>query len=159
MTIDEYNIVLRHQQKAPVNIIALATDLGLRIFKSSLLPQGISGKITRDPHSSSGYKITFNARDADRRQRFTIAHECAHYLLHRSKFGNELLDDTMYRSEQLTSQEEFDANNKAADLLMPRHLVDSYRKRGYESPSALADVFQVSEAAMKVRLRYLYWQN
>lgn len=157
MTVEEYQIILRHQEKAPVDISALATDLGLSVYESRSLPSGISGKISRKPDGR--YAITVNARDAYRRRRFTIAHECAHFLLHRAKIGTGVLDDVMYRSEQLTSQDEFDANNKAADLLMPRHLVEKYRKQGLVSPAALADIFKVSEAAMAVRLRYLYWQT
>jgi hypothetical protein len=42
---------------------------------------------------------------------------------------------------------------------MPKHLVEKYRKQGVTSPAALADIFKVSEAAMAVRLRYLYWQT
>lgn len=157
MTVEEYQTILRYQEKAPVDISALATSLGLAVYESHSLPNGISGKISRAENGK--YSITVNARDGYRRRRFTIAHECAHFLLHRAKFGSELLDDAMYRSEKLTSQEEFDANNKAADLLMPRHLVERYTKQGYTSPSTLADIFKVSKPAMSVRLRYLYWQT
>lgn len=157
MTMEEYEIILQHQAKAPVDISALATGLGLLVYQSRSLPSGISGKINRK--DDGRYAITVNARDAHTRQRFTIAHECAHFLLHRAKIGTGVLDDVMYRSEQLTSQDEFDANNKAADLLMPKHLVEKYRKQGSTSPAALAEIFKVSEAAMAVRLRYLYWQT
>lgn len=157
MTAAEYKTILRYQQEAPVDISALATELGLSVYESYSLPPGISGKISRSDDGK--FAITVNRRDAYRRRRFTIAHECAHYLLHREKIGTGVLDDAMYRSEQLTSQDEFDANNKAADLLMPRHLVLKFVKDGCTQPHSLADLFAVSEAAMEVRLRYLYWQT
>lgn len=161
MTPQENQIITAYQRTAPIDITALATTLGLSVYESYNLPHGISGKISwaGQSESASGYSISVNARDSYSRRRFTIAHECAHYLLHRSKIGDELSDDGMYRSEKLTSQDEFDANNLAADLLMPRHLVDQYVKQGHGGAASLAEIFKVSEPAMRVRLRYLYWQD
>jgi Zn-dependent peptidase ImmA (M78 family) len=106
--------------------------------------------------SVSGYYIAVNAPEPYRRRRFTIAHECAHYLLHRDKIGDTLSDDAMYRSDNVTTQEEFQANNLAAELLMPRKLMSEAIRRGFDSISDLARKFDVSEPAMKVRMRYLY---
>jgi hypothetical protein len=158
MTLDEQAIVERHQQEAPVDITALATDLGLAVFDSYELSPGISGKISLDPtaDSPSGYSITVNGNEPYRRRRFTVAHECAHFLLHRDKIGDELTDDALYRSEKLNTKEEFEANNRAAELLMPRKLMNMYIRRGITSASELADRFEVSEPAMRVRMRYLY---
>lgn len=158
MTPQEQQIIQAHQNAAPVDITALATDLGLAVFYSYDLPLGISGKICLDPNadSPSGYSITVNASEPYRRRRFTVAHECAHFLLHRSKIGDELTDDALYRSEKLNSREEFDANNHAAELLMPRRLMNEYIRRGVSSVSQLANEFEVSEPAMRVRMRYLY---
>jgi Zn-dependent peptidase ImmA (M78 family) len=128
------------------------------VFDSYDLPVGISGKICVDPSadSPSGYSIVVNANEPYRRRRFTVAHECAHFLLHRSKIGDELTDDALYRSEKLNTQEEFEANNKAADLIMPQNLMNEFIKQGISSTSDLADRFEVSEPAMRVRMRYLY---
>jgi hypothetical protein len=158
MTPQEQNIIAARQKSAPVDITALATDLGLAVFDSFDLPLGISGKICLDPNaeSPSGYSITVNAAEPYRRRRFTVAHECAHFLLHRSKIGDELTDDALYRSEKLNSREEFQANNRAAELLMPRALMNEYIHKGISSIAELADTFEVSEPAMRVRMRYLY---
>jgi len=156
MTPQEFVVIQRHQTKAPVDITALATELGVAVFDSYDLPPGISGKICLDPTADSGYSITVNANEPYRRRRFTVAHECAHFLLHRSKIGDELTDDALYRSEKLNTQEEFQANNKAAELLMPRKLMNDYIRKGIVSVSQLADEFEVSEPAMRVRMRYLY---
>lgn len=160
MTSQEQQIIDQYKQTAPVDITALATGLGLSVYETYDLPEGISGKIYRDvDDSESGYSISVNAEESYRRRRFTIAHECAHYLLHRSKIGDELSDDAMYRSDKLNSKEEFQANNLAAELLMPRNLVHQYVRSGVSNPSSLADVFDVSPAAMKVRMRYLYQET
>ena len=100
--------------------------------------------------------IAVNANEPYKRRRFTIAHECAHYLLHRSKIGDELIDDAMYRSEKLNTREESEANNLAADLLMPRRLVNDFFRQGILDVDSLAKRFDVSVPAMRVRLRYLY---
>jgi hypothetical protein len=161
MNPQEKQTILAHQRTAPIDITALATGLGLSVYESYNLPRGISGKISRSEQSESAsrFSISVNAHDSFYRRRFTIAHECAHYLLHRSQIGDEVSDNGMYRSEKLTSQDEFDANNLAADLLMPRHLVDQYVKQGNSGAASLAELFKVSEPAMRVRLRYLYWQD
>ncbi len=158
MTAQEQAIIQTYQTVAPVDITALVTGLGVAVFDSYDLPRGISGKICLDPNadSPSGYSITVNANEPYRRRRFTVAHECAHFLLHRSKIGDELTDDALYRSDKLNTQEEFQANNRAAELLMPRKLMNDYIRRGIVSVSQLADEFEVSEPAMRVRMRYLY---
>ncbi len=158
MTPEQIAIIERHQQNAPVNITALANSLGLSVYDDYDLAPGISGMITRDPsgESASGYVISVNGREGYNRRRFTVAHECAHFLRHRDKIGDGIFDDAMYRSDKMNSQEEFEANNTAADLLMPRHLVAARVRQGFENISQLASHFQVSDAAMRVRMRYLY---
>ena len=158
MTQEQCRIVERHQTYAPVDITALATDLGLVVYEDYDLGPGISGMISRDlsNESPSGYVISVNATESYTRQRFTIAHECAHFLKHREKIGDGISDDAMYRSDKMNSQEEFEANNLAADLLMPKRLVLLRIRKGFNDTAQLAREFQVSEAAMRVRMRYLY---
>lgn len=158
MTAQERATILAHQFEAPIDITALATAFGLDVYESYDLGSGVSGMIGRDRegHSESGYYIAVNAAEPYLRRRFTIAHECAHYLLHRDKIGNALSDDAMYRSDNVSNQEEFQANNLAAELLMPRKLMDQAIRHEFRGVSDMARKFEVSEPAMKVRLRYLY---
>jgi len=159
MTSNEYGTILRYQKDAPVDITALVTEFGLSVYEKEDLPDGVSGMICRDPspESPGGYSIQVNANDVYTRRRFTIAHEFAHYLLHRDKIGDGITDDAMYRSDKMTTQDEFEANNKAADLLMPRNLVMRYLSEGTGGADVLARMFQVSVPAMQVRLRYLLY--
>ena len=86
------------------------------------------------------------------RKRFTVAHEIAHYILHRDLVGSELVDDSLFRSG-LTTREEAQANGLAADILMPRHLLEKIAPPPFDkSPEFLAERFQVSEQAMRIRL-------
>jgi hypothetical protein len=159
MTSSEKEIIRLRQTVAPIDITAIATDLGLSVYDDTFLVPGVSGMICRDdsPESSSGYRINVNPNDSYRRQRFTIAHECAHYLLHRSKIGDGIEDNAMYRSDKMTTDEEFEANNLAADLIMPRNLVLKHYAQGTETYTQMADLFDVSVPAMRVRLRYLLY--
>jgi len=143
---------IRRLQKAiPIDIVAIAKVLGLVVYESQDLPEGIAGKIFRDQKhgGQGGYSIVVRGADPFVRKRFTVAHEIAHYLLHRHLFsGGELVDDALYRS-QLSGMLEAQANGLAADLLMPWHLLAPLTGRPIKD---LAKEFQVSEQAMKIRL-------
>jgi hypothetical protein len=151
------DLVLRFQSAAPVDVVGLARALGINVWKSAsttLLPVGASGLIRRDDKhgGQAGYSIIVRSTDAPVRRRFTIAHEIAHFLLHRDKIGDQLSDDAMYRSS-LSSDDERAANRLAADILMPMGLIQDYmRKHGTDEPSTLAAAFRVSEVAMRIRL-------
>jgi hypothetical protein len=120
---NELEIIKRYQQSAPVNVASVAEALGLGLWESSNFPDGVSGKLMRDAANGgqAGYSIVVNSKDPHVRKRFTVAHEIAHYILHRDLVGSELVDDSLFRSG-LTTREEAQANGLAADILMPRHL-------------------------------------
>lgn len=144
-----------HQAEAPVKIASLARDLRVSIKASTLSP-GISGEIRPDSSASSGFIIRINRHDPTRRQRFTAAHELAHFLLHRNQIGAGIADDVLYRSA-LSDRREAEANRLAADLLMPDNLVQESLRTAQvlkveDVLSYIADRLEVSEAAMKIRL-------
>src|SRR5690349_7799213 len=93
-------IVSRYAQDAPVDVNALARDLGLDVSIDVMGPD-IAGKIVRDrsDKSPAGYSIYINGHDSHRRQRFTLAHEIGHYILHRDLIGDGLIDSALYRSK------------------------------------------------------------
>jgi Zn-dependent peptidase ImmA (M78 family) len=143
-------IISRHAQRAPVNVEAIARDLGLSVYLDRL-PPDVAGKIVRNP---SGYSVYLNPADPTRRRRFTLAHEIAHYVLHRDLIGDDLIDDGMYRSK-LGGRYERQANQLAADILMPPGLVRGYYLGGTNSPVELGNIFDVSADAMRIRLQEL----
>lgn len=144
-----------HQIEAPVRVSTIAKELGLKVV-STTLKSGISGEIRPDPDHRGSFIIRVNKTDSARRQRFTVAHEVAHFLLHRDDIGNGIVDDVLYRSS-LSDWREAQANRLAADLLMPQYLVNKWLDRagalGVDNAvDFLADKFNVSESAMKIRL-------
>lgn len=116
------------------------------------MPGSISGEI-RETEGIVTIKV--NRHDVKERQRFTIAHEIAHFLLHRERLAGGITDDVLYRS-RLSDDLEREANRLAADIIMPASLIqealtihgtlkldDRYKK--------LAELAQVSLAAIKIR--------
>jgi hypothetical protein len=147
-------IIAKYQLQAPVDVVAIASDLGLNVWAMDL-PESVSGKIFRDPvngGASTGFSIAVNGAHSFVRQRFTVAHEIAHFILHRQKLeSGDLVDDSMYRSG-LSSKEETAANRMAADILMPFALIRSLVNAGIRDPQSLASKLQVSLPAIKIRL-------
>nr|AIA15937.1 protein of unknown function (DUF955) [uncultured bacterium] len=147
--------IARFQKAAPVDVFRLADALGLTLFFDDLGSK-ISAKIQRDPFKGgpAGFVIYVNAAEPHVRQRFSAAHEIAHYVLHRDLIQQGVTDDTMYRSTELSSYYETQANQMAADILMPASLVRE-RAALINSANLLAMQFQVSKAAMEIRLKGL----
>lgn len=141
------------QDAPPIRLPELARALGVPI-KAATLGPGISGEIR--PDGGEGFVIRINRHDPAKRQRFTVAHELAHYLLHRSEIGTGIEDDVLYRSE-LSDRREQQANRLAADILMPGDLLAEAREAAEEKGVGdvvlyLADLFAVSEAAMRIKV-------
>jgi Zn-dependent peptidase ImmA (M78 family) len=155
LTVTEAQAIIRaHQKQAPVNVTGIASELGLKIYATKL-PESISGKIIFEAREQSerfnGYVIYVNQAETFERQRFTAAHEIAHFILHRHLIGDGITDDVLYRSK-LTSPQETEANNLAADILMPWNLINETSASGVTNIRELAARFQVSLTAMSVRL-------
>lgn len=146
-----------HQLDAPVKLASIARALGLTI-KAATLDVGISGELRPDRDNPGQFIIRVNRHDSTRRQRFTVAHEMGHFLLHRDHIGDGISDDVLYRSS-LSDRREAEANRIAADILMPDELIARARRRAEELGvddvvGYLAEQFDVSEAAMRIRLGY-----
>jgi hypothetical protein len=153
LTEDQRQVIRAHQDSFPVRLATLARALGVPVQASTLKP-GISGELR--PDGQGAYVIRVNRHDAPVRQRFTVAHEIAHFLLHRDHIGTGISDDVLYRSG-LSDQREAEANRLAADILMPDEAVRQayHAARGQEGDEAVLELaarFGVSEAAMSIRL-------
>lgn len=93
-------------------------NLTLELF--DFKDDAISGAIQR---RNNGFVIRINRSHSANRQRFTMAHELAHYLLHRDEIGDGIQDDMLYRSSK-ADKLEFEANRFASSLLMPKFLIE-----------------------------------
>lgn len=153
----ERDILERHIATQPVKLGPLAEDFNLLITVSSL-GLGVSGQIKRE---NGEYVIRVNRHEIRERQRFTIAHEISHYLLHRSIIDSTLegiRDNVLYRSGE-PEWIEYEANRLAAHILMPKYLVQKILNRDYggnvsceATVEGLAKWFKVSKAAMEINL-------
>lgn len=145
--------VARFQSPLPVNLVGLAGDLGLTV-KAATLEPGKSGEIR--PDGTGNFIIKVNRHDSLGRQRFTVAHEIAHFLLHKHLIGAGISDDALYRSNQ-NDKVEREANRLAADIVMPTkavaNAIATAKALGLvDYEAALADQFQVSRSAMGIKL-------
>ncbi len=131
----------------------------------SLLPaelgDDISGVLVVEGNSGT---IGYDPTQAPVRQRFTIAHEIGHFVLHTSTSG-VFIDKrytAVFRRDQDSATgehlEEIQANQFAASLLMPEDLLLSELRNHHfdlgdeQGLRELADRFQVSAQAMSIRL-------
>jgi putative zinc finger/helix-turn-helix YgiT family protein len=148
-------VIKRHAIRTPVDVDAIARDLGIRVLRDPNLGKNISGKIQRDPMlgGRSGYVMYVNRWQAPVRQRFTVAHEIAHFGLHRDRIGNEMTEDALYRGPFSTPQER-EANRFAGEMLIPEEAVrEAFKKE--TRISVLAKRFETSEDTMRIRLEQL----
>ena len=101
--------------------------------------------------SNGKWIMIINSNHNPKRQRFTMAHELGHYMLHKGK-NTEFVDATFFRGNDMDSIE-YNANEFASRLLMPenalRKLIDEDKIKNI---GELASAFDVSSAAMKYRV-------
>ncbi len=154
---DQRKIVDRYLSEYPVKLGLLARDVGIASIVVSSMPTGVSGQIAKE---KGRYIIRLNRNEARERQRFTLAHEIAHYLLHREIIDSSpdgITDNVLYRSGA-PEKVEFEANRLAADLVMPMTQVEKKLKTDFgglvteATIESLAASFEVSKAAMEIRL-------
>jgi len=146
-------IIAKYQKQAPVNVEGLSAELKITIHRELGWPDKLCGKIVKDSSQieGSGYSIYLNGAHHVNRQRFTLAHEIAHYILHKDSIGDGIADDALYRSG-LSDAKEFMANKLAAEILMPSKLVNIKIREGLDTVEKLAEAFNVSVSAMAIKL-------
>ncbi len=144
-----------HLSEVPVKLGAIAERLGVKVLLSTL-PRGTSGQIAQE---DGEFIIRINRHEAKHRQRFTLAHELAHFLLHKDRIVAEggWSENVLLRSGQPVSIE-YEANRLASDLVIPSAaLVEATAE--YSGPMTseiiedLARRFGVSTAAMEIKLQ------
>ena len=147
----------------PLDVAQLAAIMGVRVSRENLEDK-ISGALFAQEEN---VVMAVNANHAARRQRFTMAHELGHYVLHWS--GEEttaFVDGSLgfrrdERSHDGSVEIEIEANAFAAELLMPRVQVEKMASapdfdwQDETSLRKLSGFFGVSEQAVTVRLTSL----
>lgn len=149
-----------HIQNPPVSINDIVENNGLDI-KFSDLGENVSGVLAIQNEKGS---IGVNKNESKVRQRFTLAHELGHYVLHSKKQNQLFIEDKMYRNEESSTgdlRREREANAFAAATLMPKELLKQEIEKHQldiaheDSIKKLAQIFKVSEVAMTYRVTNL----
>ncbi|HYC99029.1 ImmA/IrrE family metallo-endopeptidase [Brevundimonas sp.] len=150
------DVTKRYWNKVPVDVFALAAELGLGP-KFDLLPDEISGLIKR-AHDDQ-WLIVINENHHRVRQRFTCAHEIGHFIFHRDLLADGVSDTLAYRADvaelpnpRIQRQQEWQANNFAANLLVPSAWLSAAQAAGWNDPKDLARHFDVSETVIRIKL-------
>lgn len=145
-------VVSRFLDSAPVDLGAMAEALGLDVRYDAAMPADVSGSIRR---VGERFRVEINGQHGKARQRFTLAHEIAHYVLHRDLIGDGITDNALYRS-RLSNDLETQANRFAVEILMPARVLRSlYLRDGVRDLASLTSRFVASDAAMRIRLKSL----
>ena len=157
-------------KSAPVRIENIAKRYAYIVRKA--LPPDVSGMLVPLTAETSKFRwaIVVNQENAEVRQRFTIAHELVHLLLHRYTTPHADAGYKVRFRDQTSSagsvREEVEANQFAAELLMPEDLILSHlEKIGFDYASSpetenatvrklirIAKKFEVSIQALSFRI-------
>lgn len=132
----------------PVPLDAICQGLGVEVCYDEELAEGVAGVLdtTKEPA-----RISVRHGDHPHRQRFTVAHEIGHLLLHDFGVAHR---DTSFR-DPVFGGVETQANQFAASLLMPAWMVYDQMRKTARDEYQLAERFLVSEEAMHYRLKNL----
>ena len=168
--IDELGI----RRKAPIDVekvVSRLTEIKKvdvqiheEVFANSL--HGVSAILVKEKDRAI---IAVNSVDSESRKRFSIAHELGHLLMHGNHEGlkvekgiqPQLFNKVVYtRSDAVHNKSEREANEFAAELLMPEDLITADFKKSLQDNedsliSVLAKKYKVSEIAMQYRLNNL----
>ena len=155
LTSQHRETIKKYTNDYPVKLGALANNLGVQV-KVKALDRGISGQISKE---DGVYVIRVNRYETRERQRFTIAHELAHYFLHQDIIDTSGIQDNFLYRSGAPENVEFEANRLASIILMPSNLINEKLKEyGGEINDKiieqLARKFEVSKGAMEIRLQY-----
>lgn len=135
--------------QVPVDVYSVAEFLGLDV-REEAMDDELSGFI--EPRKA-GWIIGVNTYHHPNRQRFTVAHEIGHFLLH--KPTEKHVDVTFARRVGSKDPKEAQADRFAAELLMPEASVREAIGVGETSLERLAKRFNVSVLAAKYRVQSL----
>ncbi len=149
----------------PIDVEKIASRLRLPIVRADLGGE-VSGLLITKRGAAS---ICVHQDHHPNRQRFTIAHEIAHFILgHHNQPGEHVhVDHGNYitqrgpRAAKGIDLREIEANQFAASLLMPSEMLEAHVRKAARGALHdghvvdLASRFEVSEQAMTIRLASL----
>ncbi len=154
-------LLKEHGTALPVDVDVIIANHNIDV-RYQPLEEAVSGMLVIKGERAT---IGINNTHHPNRQRFTLAHELGHYLLHRGSTQVFVDSSTMFFRDGLTAEGvdrvEIEANAFAAELLMPETVLrdvvrdnslDAFDDRAVQS---LAVEFGVSVRALTIRLTNL----
>ena len=138
-------------EASPLDVQGLLSVLGIKLI-SVPMSDDVSGMLSLSDNGKD-WVVKVNALHHPNRQRFTIAHEVAHFARHRFQ-QVEFKDLNFFRNGD-SNPMEVEANRFASELLMPESIFRDKVKIFSGSIEAVAQYFKVSTLAVRVRAKIL----
>ena len=153
-------------EEVPIPIVAIMKSLNFQVVAGELKDE-ISGIIGIDDDLAKNFKsskvIAINNKDNVGHQRFTMAHELAHYLFD-FDVSNQIVYYNTYNTFEDENEEERRANYFAANLLMPEKKFKKefdnvvIKNNLYVTVEKLSQIFLVSGEEVRRRISELSLQ-
>lgn len=127
---------------------------GINLPEQADMVMGAVAAYSEKEYGEDSVEITVNSKDNYHRQKFTLAHELAHCMLH----SDSLKDGRLELRTSLTTNEprEREANILAGEILIPEKLLKLVcASIPIPFLPLLAEKFDVSESVMEARLKHL----
>lgn len=138
----------------PLDIENLIKEYRIKIGREDM-EYSISGYIEK---REKGWFIGVNKYHTEQRQRFTLAHEFAHYILHRYIFRDRHEDIVLFRTNTQDPIERA-ANDLASEILIPKEKFREYLDSGIKEIGQLSEKFNVSIIALRYKAYKLGYLN
>ncbi len=137
--------------QAPVPVEELVEYEGLGLIRTKFDNGDVAGVINLETKY-----LLVNSADSERRQRFTIAHELGHWLLHEELMYSNRNLAVLFRNPIGEEQDAFEkeANFFAANLLVPNNMLADAVKM-HQDNNVLANLFNVSISVIGFRRKFL----
>ncbi|MEG4917677.1 ImmA/IrrE family metallo-endopeptidase [Microcoleus sp. B7-D4] len=156
--------------QAPIPVEKLAREMNAQVVQVETEDDDLSGFLFRDPATGKSV-IGVNKDHSKTRQRFTIAHEIGHLILHSfedlhyDRKGSGGIFKRSAESATGENRDEVEANFFAAELLMPEELIydkledieisDIFQRNIDAAIRTIAKDFNVSTHALSIRMAQL----
>lgn len=138
------------QDNTVIDVVEVANKLGFSVYWSDF-KDDVSGMVKSSPDEKSIY---VNKLDIPQRQRFTIAHEIGHIVLHHDFGASEFTQVDYRNANKFYDLKEWEANSFASALLMPKNKAIEIWNL-VEDVDDFANIFKVSKLAASIRLQNL----
>jgi Zn-dependent peptidase ImmA (M78 family) len=138
----------------PINVLSLCRDAGIGVYTTIFTEEDgedVSGSIEIE----DGRPVIYvNQKHPETRQRFAVAHELGHWFSgHLVSEDDKIIDNATCRQSSYWDARERQANQFAAELLIPSAFLKKAIANGIKDVYNLSLLFNVSIEVMSYRLQ------